>query len=255
MAAGFAIFGIIACFTSPLGKKYLLILAAFVIPHAALFASARAAFPRNVLPITPAVAVLAGIAIAKFADAFKTGTVRHKVIVLTTAVAVFLPMRATILNDYVMTRPCTLTKAQQWFIQNAERVVRPGYRVASLHSLWTPRTVGGDDLSIGEIFVRHSSDESKLPDPVWFIQQGVVFFTIENWGVSRYGPFPWPARILRLVRRHCILVDTIKGWPPEPRWLPDHGFAAPKIGPQTYFGPTTEIYILQSHLLPGDIRR
>jgi len=255
ITAGLAILGIIVCASSPLGRKYLLLLAAFAIPHIALFSVARAAFPRNVLPITPAVAVLAGAAIARLADAFRTESVRPKVIVLATALALFLPARAALLNDYLMTGPCTLAKTQEWFVRNGDCVAKPGYRVASLHSLWTPRTAGGRDLSIGEIFLRHTRDMESLPQPAWFIRQGVVFFTVESWGIARYSNFEWPARMLRLIRKHCILVETIKGWPPEPRWLPDHGFAAPKIGPKTYFGPTTQIYMLHPYLLQASADR
>ncbi len=255
LAAGFAIFGIIVCASSPIGRKYLLVLAAFVIPHVALFSAARAAFPRNVLPVSPAVAVLAGVAVVRTADAIATAAIRPKVMVLATVLAVFLPARATLLNDYLMTRPCTLTKVQEWFTRNAERVAGPGYRVASLHSLWTPRTVGGRDLSIGETFLLHARNKKSLPDPTWFVEQGVVFFTVEKWGITRYCNFEWPARMLRLIRQHCVLVETIHGWPPEPRWFPDHSFAAPKIGPKTYFGPTTEIYMLKPYLIQPNADR
>jgi len=255
ITAGLSILGIIVCASCPLGRKYLLLLAAFVIPHIALFSIARAAFPRNVLPVTPAVAVLAGIAIARLAEAFRTKSIRPKVIVIATALAVFLPARGALLNDYIMTRPCTLAKVQEWFMRNGGRVARPGYRVASLHSLWTPRTIGGRDLSIGEIFLRHAWSGESLPDPAWFIGQGVVFFTVESWGIKRYCSFEWPARMLRLVRLHCVLVETIEGWPPEPLWFSDHGFAVPKVGPKTYFGPATEIYMLRPYLIQSSADR
>lgn len=250
LAAGLAILGLTVCALSTLGRSYLLVVCAFALPHLALFALARAAFARNVLPVTPALAVLAGVAIARLADACRTKSVRAKVVVLATALAAVLPARATLLNDCLMTRPCTLTRVQDWFIRKGERAGAKDYRVASLHSLWTPRTVGGNDLSIGEIFLQHARTGEDMPDPAWFIEQGVAFFTVENWGVTRYCSFEWPTRTLRLIRQHCILVETVQGWPPLPDWFPDHGFAAPRVDPGTYYGPTTEIYMLQPHLLP-----
>ncbi|MBN1592998.1 MAG: hypothetical protein JW941_07115, partial [Candidatus Coatesbacteria bacterium] len=166
------------------------------------------------------------------------------------AFAIFLPLRATILNDIVMNRGSTLKETQEWFLKNGEKVAPHDYSVASMHSLWTPRTIGGHNVSIGEIFIGHLSDGGELPDASWFIEQGVVFFTLEDWGISRYSGFDWPTRMHRLIRRHCILLDTFRGWPPDPRWFPDHGFAAPTSSPRALFGPTIQIYMLQPHLLP-----
>ena len=254
VAACLAFFGLIVCALSPPGRSYLLVLCAFALPHLVLFASARAGFSRNVLPLTPAVVVLAGVGVARLADGWRAESIRAKVVVLATALAVVLPARATLLNDYLMTRPCTLTRVQDWFIRSGEHAAGDGYRVASLHSLWAPRTVGGRDLSIGEIFLQRARAEQSMPDPAWFIEQGVVFFTVENWGVSRYCSFEWPASMLRLIRRHCALVDTVDGWPPQADWFPDYAFAAPRVGPTTYYGPTTEIYMLQPDLLRAGAR-
>ncbi|HUT03194.1 MAG TPA: glycosyltransferase family 39 protein [bacterium] len=250
VAAGLAILGIITCASSRLGRRYLLVSLAFVVPHLALFASARAAFPRNVLPLTPSVAILAGVGIARVAESVRTKSLRPKVIALVTGLAILLPARATLLNDYVMTRACSLARVQEWFIRNGEPVGGVGYRVASLHSLWTPRTVGARDLSIGEVFLERLKNQENLPDPAWFLEQGAVFFTIERWGVGRYSGLDWPDRMLGLIRHYCVLVDTISGWPPDARWFPNSGFAAPEVGPDTFFGPTVEIFILKPAFPP-----
>ena len=250
VAAGLALFGIMACASSWLGRRYLLVSLSFVVPHLALFASARAAFPRNVLPVTPVLAVLAGVGVARAAESVRTKRIRPKVIALMTGFAILLPARATLLNDYLMTRACSLAKLQEWFIRNGERVGGAGYRVASLHSLWTPRTVGGRDLSIGEVFVECMKNHKRLPPPGWFLKQGAVFFTIERWGVARYSSLDWPGRMLGLVRHYCVLVHTVRGWPPDARWFPDSGFAAPAIGPDTFFGPTVQIFVLRPAFCP-----
>lgn len=245
VAFGFAVFGLIMALRSPLGRKYILILSAYVLPHLALFGSSRAAFPRNALPISPGAAVLAGLGIACLAESIRTQDARRKVIVAATALAIALPARAALLNDYLLTRPCTLSEVQRWFIRNAERLAGPDYKVASIHSLWTPRSPGQVEFSVGDMFLKSSFDGSQLPDPTWFVEQGVVFFTIETWGIERYGANEWPGRIIRLIRQHCFLVEVIEGWPPNPRWFPDFSFASPEVGPNTYFGPTTEIYVFE----------
>ncbi|MBN1593754.1 MAG: glycosyltransferase family 39 protein, partial [Candidatus Coatesbacteria bacterium] len=85
IAAGFALFGIIVSFTFRSGRRYLAVAMTFAIPHLILFSSARAAFPRNILPVTPILTVFAGVAIAWFVASFKTTSVRPKVAVLTMA--------------------------------------------------------------------------------------------------------------------------------------------------------------------------
>ncbi|MCD6326408.1 glycosyltransferase family 39 protein [bacterium] len=246
MAGAFAILGLLGALSSSVGRRYALLILCFVAPHLALFASAKAAFPRNVLPITPIIAVLAGIGLVHAAQALQEGSLRPKIVFLATFFVIMLPLRAALLNDYLMTRKSTLAKTQEFLLANGERLAGRGFGVASLHSLWTPRTIGGKEVSIGEMFLRGSADGTRLVKPEWFVEEGFRVFTLESWGLRRYGGFEWPARLIALVQRYCVKVYEAPGWPPEPCWFPSHSFSAPKIDARTCFGPTIEVYLLRS---------
>jgi len=250
LAAGLAVVGLFAALRLRSGRDYVILLLAFAVPHIALFASARAAFPRNILVLTPAVAVLAGVAIAEAARLVRDKSIRPKVVFLATAIAIALPARATLLNDYLLTRPTTVQAVQNWLLENAQAYAGPNFKVASLHPLWTPRTTHGREVSIGELFIQSKTTATPPPQPSWFLQQGISIFVVENWGVRRFGRFEWPSKILGLIRRHCRPIFSVEGFPPSPYWFPSTPFAVPNLTPSTLFGPTTRIYLFDNNSLP-----
>jgi len=178
-----------------------LILSAFPILHLMLITAQGARFPRMLVPLTPFLAVGAGVCLERLASglANRAPAFRFRVASLIglTALAVMAPLVQTIQADMLLATPDVRTEAYEWFVAN----VSPEAKIAA--DPMGPPLQPWPQLYLSWNLAEH--------DPDWYRAEGYNYFVLSEAILLDSNLAPEQAEAYQALRGGFTLLEIFRG--------------------------------------------